>query len=86
MVKLTKLDQNEQFKTKWQAATRGNGKIDIWVAGELRKGLEVRPSRESNVINISYRAPDPAMAALLANAYAQAYVDTTIELRGHVTR
>ena len=47
----------------------------------LQKKLDVKPSRESNVIEISYRASDPAFAAAAANAFAQAYIDASIELR-----
>src|ERR1700741_1422924 len=47
----------------------------------LQKKLDVKPSRERNVIEISYRASDPAFAAAAANAFAQAYIDASIELR-----
>jgi len=41
----------------------------------------VRPSRDSNVIYVSYRAADPKFAAGLANAFVQAYLETNLELR-----
>jgi chain length determinant protein EpsF len=49
----------------------------------LRKQLDVRPSttRESNIVSISYRAPDPAFAAAIVNAFTQAYIDTNLELK-----
>jgi chain length determinant protein EpsF len=47
----------------------------------LQKRLDVKPSRESNVIEISYNASDAAFAAAAANAFAQAYIDASIELR-----
>jgi len=47
----------------------------------LQKKLDVKPSRESNVIEISFSASDPAFAAAAANALAQAYIDASIELR-----
>jgi len=47
----------------------------------LQKKLDVKPSRESNVIEISFSASDPAFAAAAANAFAQAYIDASIELR-----
>jgi succinoglycan biosynthesis transport protein ExoP len=43
--------------------------------------MDVVPSRESSVISISYKAPDPRFAAGLANAFAQAYIDTSLDLR-----
>ena len=47
----------------------------------LQKKLDVKPSRESNVIEISFSAADAAFAAAAANAFAQAYIDASIELR-----
>jgi chain length determinant protein EpsF len=41
----------------------------------------VKPSRESNVININYTGNDPAFAAAVANAFAQAYIDVNLDLR-----
>jgi len=51
------------------------------VADTFQKSLDVKPSRESNVISVSYKAPDPRFATGLANAFVQAYLDTTLELR-----
>ena len=81
VVQITKLDQDALRKAQWQEATGGKGKIGAWLATQLQRGLDVKPSRESNVINISYKAADPAAAANFANAFAQAYIDTTIELK-----
>ena len=41
----------------------------------------MKPSRDSTVITINYKAPDPKFATGLANAYAQAYIDVSLELR-----
>jgi succinoglycan biosynthesis transport protein ExoP len=62
-------------------ATKGRGDIRNWFAESLLKGLEVKPSRESNVINLSYTATDPQFAATLANAFTQAYIRTTIDIK-----
>jgi len=55
--------------------------VDVWLADRLLKGLQVSPGRDSNIINISFRGADPGFAAAIANAFAQAYIDTTIELK-----
>jgi chain length determinant protein EpsF len=47
----------------------------------FRKSLDVRPSRESNVVAITYRANDPQFAAGMANEFVKAYIDTALELR-----
>ncbi len=50
------------------------------VAEALLKKLEVRPSKESNVIRVAFTAKDPVLAAQVANAFAQTYIDTTVDL------
>ncbi|MDE2599772.1 MAG: chain length determinant protein EpsF [Rhodocyclaceae bacterium] len=81
VVKLLKLDENAELREKWADATDSRGSLTSWLADLLERKLDVAPSRESNVISISYANSDPAMAAAIANAFAQAYIDTTIDLR-----
>ena len=81
VVRDLKLTDNPQIRAQWQEETGGNGSIEQWLAGSFSKAMDVKPSRESNVINISYRAPDPRFAAGLANAFVQAYIATSLELR-----
>ena len=76
-----RLNQNPKVIEDWKAATEGKGTIDSWLAELLQKSLDVKPSRESNVISIGFKSPDPAFAAGLANSFAQAYIDTNIELK-----
>jgi len=81
VVEILKISKNPKAIEQWQDATDGKGNIDVWFADALGKKLDVRPARESNVIQISYAAADPKFAATLANTFAQAYVDTTLELK-----
>jgi chain length determinant protein EpsF len=62
-------------------ATKGQGDFHAWAAELLSQSLNVRQSRDSNAIELSYQGADPQFAALIANAYMQAYVDTTLEMR-----
>lgn len=80
-IKNLRLDQNAQMRENWQKETGGRGSFESWLATLLSNGLTVIPSRESTVIEINYRAADPDFAAALANAYTQAYIDTTLDLR-----
>ena len=41
----------------------------------------VEPARGSNVINLTFSGPDPIFAQAAANAFAQAYMDVSVELR-----
>jgi len=75
-----KLDQDPQVRQQWQDETKGQGAIDSWLAENFQKRLLVKPSRDSNVITVSYTAPDPKFAAIIANAFVQAYLQTSLEL------
>jgi chain length determinant protein EpsF len=81
VVRNLKLNENPQVREQWLEATGGEGSIETWLSELFQKQMEVTPSRESSVIAISYTAADPRFAAGLANAFAQAYIDTGIELR-----
>lgn len=76
-----KLADSPQIRQQWQDDADGKGTIEQWLIELLQKKLEVKPSRDSSVIKIAYTAPDPRFAAGLANAFAQAYIATTLELR-----
>ncbi len=52
----------------------------------LGQGMEVLPKRDSSVLTISFRSRDPELAAKLADAYAQAYIYTNLELRTEPAR
>lgn len=81
VIKLTGMDRSQAMRDAWQEATDGKGQFSDWLSGILQKNLDVKPSRESNVININYTGSDPDFAAAIANAFAQAYIDVNLELR-----
>ncbi len=57
------------------------GSIRDWLADKLLKKLTVRSSHDSNVISIDVEAGAPVLAARLANAFADSYIQTSLELR-----
>lgn len=61
--------------------TGGNGSYQDWFADLIAKGLNVRPSRESNVITIEYQGVNAAFASEMANAFARAYIDMIVDMR-----
>lgn len=81
VVRNLKLADNPQIRDQWQEATKGQGSIEQWLGTVFQKALDVKPSRESNVVTVSYKAADPKFAAALANAFVQAYLETNIEMR-----
>ncbi len=81
VVRDLKLTDNAEIRDQWLAETGGEGTVEQWLSGTLKGNLDVKPSRESNVISVNYHASDPRFAAALANAFVQAYIATTLELR-----
>ena len=86
VVKTLKLDENPRTKERWLEATEGRGTLEGWIADSLQKRLDVRPARESNVINITYKGSEPEEAANVANAFAQAYLDINLALKTEPAR
>jgi chain length determinant protein EpsF len=81
VIKDLKLADNADIRRQWQEESEGKGTFEQYLVDVLQKGLDVKPSRESNVINIEYKAGEPRFAAGMANAFAQAYIATTLELK-----
>ncbi|MDB5940318.1 MAG: epsF, partial [Polaromonas sp.] len=86
VVKMLKLDEDAETKAAWQEATGGRGSLESWIAKDLQGGLLVQPARESNVINITYKGGNAENVALVANAFAQAYLDTNLSLKTEPAR
>jgi chain length determinant protein EpsF len=81
VVKTLKLDEIPQFHEKWEEATQGRGSFEQWLADMVGKRLSIKPSRESNVLSVEFKWPDAKASALFANAFAEAYIDTSLELK-----
>jgi chain length determinant protein EpsF len=85
VVKTLKLDQQPEARKLW--AKSPNDDISITIANLLiNKKLLVAPAHDSpthasNVIDISVTWSDAATAAALANGFAQAAIETNIELK-----
>lgn len=76
-----KFVENPSAQAQFEQATKGKGDIHAWFADLLLKNLDVKPSRESSVIEISFKASDPDFAAVVANAFANAYQQATIQFK-----
>lgn len=80
VVEMLHLDQNPSSRDEFLLATQGRGNLADWLADALTQNLEVEPSRESRVVQVSYTSTDAAQAAAITNAFAKAYIDTTLEM------
>ncbi len=74
-----KLDQSEIVKASYKESKSG---LDLrnWLAGGLLKNLNIETSRDSSVIQINYVSTDAEFAAMVANAFANAYQEISIRL------
>lgn len=87
VVTTLKVGDNASLHEDWVKDTKERGDYTAWVADVISKGLKVSlSSRESNVIEIAYEGTDPAFSAALANAFAQAYIDTTVQVKVNPAR
>ena len=81
VVKELKLDEDPQRRAKWLRNTGGKGDFIAWLTQGVRTEIAVTPSRDSSVITITATTGDRSASAQLANAFAAAYVSTTIDLK-----
>jgi chain length determinant protein EpsF len=75
-----KLAESPASRAAFEEDTGGGGSIEHWLAENLLKRLKVETS-QSNVLQVSFSSADPRFSALVTNAFAKAYIDTTLELR-----
>jgi chain length determinant protein EpsF len=80
VVDMLKLTEDKNFQEDFKKDKLG-GDFRHWIAEGLMKKLEVIPSRESSILGIGFSATDPEFSAKVANAYAQAYIQTANELK-----
>ena len=66
---------------QFQEATEGKGTVRDWLADLLQRRLDIKPARESSVVEISFKGADPAFAAAVANAFAEQYQNASVQLK-----
>lgn len=75
------LAQDKHLKDLWRTESAGQMPFDDWLRARLLKKLDVSPSHEGNLIDISVSWDESKRSAQIANAFAQAYIDTNLELK-----
>ena len=76
-----KLADSPGAREQFMQATEGKGTIEQWMGGLLLQKLSAEPSRESSTISLSFSGADPQFSAIVANAFAKAYIETSLDLR-----
>ena len=79
------LANQPESRDAFEQATDGEGSIEDWLAGTLLKDVKV-DTTQSSVIHIAFPSPDAQFSALVANAFAKAYMETALELRVEPSR
>jgi chain length determinant protein EpsF len=80
VVRLLKLDEDADVQRDWREATGGKGRLDVWLGALLLKKVTVKQgSLQSNVLPIKFESRDAEFSAAVANAFAQAYVELSLE-------
>jgi polysaccharide biosynthesis transport protein len=75
------LPADQQPMKAWREEAQKKPMPERWLAEVLQQRLEVKPARESNIINITWTGRSPAVAARVANAFAQAYLETNLDIK-----
>ncbi|ADQ84991.1 chain length determinant protein EpsF [Methylovorus sp. MP688] len=76
-----RMAENENVKAKFEEETKGQGDLRYWLADLLLRKLTVTPGRDSSVLAITFEGSDPDFVALVANAFANAYQETNVEMK-----
>lgn len=76
-----KLAHNTDVIAQFRQATDGKGTVRDWLAELLLKKLDAVPSRESSVVEISFKGAEPQFVAAVANAFADEYQKLTVQLK-----
>ncbi len=79
--KILGVERSAAAVAEWRQATNARIPLERYFADKLTRGLSVEPGRGSTLINLSYSAPDPKFAQAAVNAFAQAYLDVSVDLR-----
>ncbi|HEX7645613.1 MAG TPA: chain length determinant protein EpsF [Burkholderiaceae bacterium] len=81
VVQMLGFDKEPTLIARWREDTDGKGTDFVgYMADKLQRKLDVKPSKESNVISIQFTAGDPKTAAAVANTFAKAYLQTNVDL------
>lgn len=74
------MDRNPELVRQYQASG-STLPIREWIGRRITKPLDILPTRNTSVLAVNYKSEDPALAARLATAFAQAYVQIQLQLR-----
>lgn len=81
VVRMLGMTEGPEAVERWRQATQGRVPIETFYGSMIHNGLTVEPARNTNLIKIAYTGSDPKFVAAVANAFARAYMELSVELR-----
>ena len=76
-----RLAESPAVIAQFNEVTEGQGTVRDWLADLLLSKLEIVPSRESSVVDVSFKGADPQFVAAVANAFVDEYQKINIQLK-----
>lgn len=76
-----RLTESPAVRAQFQQATGGRGTVRDWLSELLLAKIDVVPGRESSVLTINFRGNDPQFVSAVANAFATAYMQMSVQLK-----
>jgi len=80
-IDLLQLADRPEVQTQFREETGGVGTLRDWLAEVLLEKLDVTPAQNSNVLTITFKGADPQFVAGVANAFANAYLQVSVQLK-----
>ncbi len=74
------------FAAKLRKAAEATEPSEAETLENVRRNLQVRDTRQSRIVDLSYESPDPAYAAAFVNRLANVYIENSIESRMEISR
>ena len=81
-----RLRESPELRSQYETTAKDTTTFESWLVELLRLRLDVRPTKDSGALDIKYTSPSPSFAAALANAFAEAYIATNVQLRNEPAR
>ena len=69
-----------------ESTAPGEAAIPKGVVGAVQKRLQIEPVRLSQLIRVSFEAHDPELAAKVANAFAETFIESDLDARYQMTQ
>jgi len=81
VVRAARLTQDKAFIEAHDVVAPPGKTVDATIAEILLDNIQIAPVQNSNLVDITFVSPNPAVAARIANAWTEGYVDANLDRR-----